>query len=89
MPDKEKNENGTNGGFHFDMTGWRMREVKAFIKANKEVDIDAIENILLTCLKSWPFAAAIAKESFDDLTIPEWRELQEAATAAFQEVNKR
>lgn len=76
--------------FVVDVSAWRMRDFIEFEKSVKTGDYDAMFSRFAAIVKSWPFEYDPSKqESYGDLRITEFKQLQVAVTkslsAAFSE----
>lgn len=61
-----------------DVSGWRMRQIKAWHKASQSADVDGMNELMLIAVTVTPDGNALNADVLDDLTFDEWRELVKA-----------
>lgn len=64
-----------------DFSDWRMRDFIAFMDAAQTQNMDGMMSGMTKIVKSWPYDGAPSeKESYLDLTVEQWLEVQRAVT---------
>lgn len=88
-----KNKVATPSGYALkDLSGWKMRDVRAFqqrIKDN-DGDIQGTFEVVSELINGWPFDGDPKDiEAYDDLTPAQWTEVQEVALQHFSAIFRK
>jgi hypothetical protein len=83
---KSTTSDGVN--WAFDLSKWKIKDVKRWVKANQELDLEAMGETLVINATSSPEGVDLTTDGVDELTPAEWSEavktLNEAMAAIFR-----
>lgn len=58
----------------FDLSKWRIKDVKRWVKANQELNLDAMGEAIIANATSAPEGVDLTADGVDELTPAEWSE---------------